>query len=208
MAKRNKNTNSKPVLPFVVGGLFLWFMLKPKTASAGAGNSYVPAITTGGNGFVPTKGYNGSPDESYLGLAPTSKNRGVRNNNPGNEKRGGSAWNGKIPFSQSTDPVFEQFTAYKYGVRVIIYELKNNYIGAGYDTVDKIMRRYDPPGNTGYINHVAQRLGVGLHDTLVADKATLKKLVQAITRWENGRVPLTYPEVVTNEQFETAWSIL
>jgi hypothetical protein len=207
MAKRKKSTKPKPILPYVMGGLFLWFMLKPKAASAGSG-SYTPAITTGGNGFTPTRGSNGSSDESYLGLTPTATNRGVRNNNPGNEKRGSSAWNGKIPFAQSTDPIFEQFTDYKYGVRVIIYELKNNYIGAGHNTVDKIMRRYDPPGNTGYINHVAQRLGVGLHDTLTADKDTLKKLVQAITRWENGRVPLTYPEVVTNEQFETAWSIL
>ena len=205
MAKTKKTNNSKPILPFVVGGLFLWMIFRPKTASAGG--SYTPSITAGGNGFVPTRGFNGSVDESYLGLDAATTPRGIRNNNPGNVKRGSSNWNGKIPFGQSTDQVFEQFEAYKYGVRVMMYELKNNYINAGYNTVDKIMRRYNPPGNVPYINYVAQRLGVGVNDTLTADKDTLRKLVQAIARWENGTTT-NVPETITNEQFETAWSIL
>jgi hypothetical protein len=205
MAKIKKNTN-KPFLPIVVGLGLLWMLTRPKTANAGGAGS-AGLITTGGNGFVPTRGSNGSPDESYLGLTPTSKNRGIRNNNPGNVKRGSSPWNGKIPFSQSTDQLFEQFEAYKYGVRVMIYELQNNYINDGYNTVDKIMRRYNPPGNINYIDYVARRLGVGIHDTLTANKATLKALVQAIARWENGTTA-NVPETITNEQFEIAWSIL
>ena len=166
----------------------------------------LPTASGGSNGYTPVEGYPGSINESYLGLANAP--RGIRNNNPGNEKRGGSNWNGKIPFSQSTDNTFEQFYTYPHGVRVTIYELKNNYINSGFNTVDKIMRRYDPPGNPNYINYVAQKTGLGLHNPLVADKATLRKLLQAITRWENGQTDVNAPEVVTNAQFETAWYIL
>lgn len=163
---------------------------------------------SGGNGYAPVTGSPGSLNESYLGIPSNGRNRGIRNNNPGNEKRGPSAWQGKVPFSQSTDTVFEQFYTYPQGVRVMIYELKNNYINDGFNTVDKILKRYDPPGNTSYINFVAGRMGVGINDVLIADKATLKKLVQAMTRFENDQKLATQPEVVTDAQFETAWSIL
>lgn len=217
-ASKNKAGNSmmsSPVLPVaIIGlGLFLWASSASATPTYtppnGGGSNPTPGLPpAGGNGYTPVTGSPGSLNESYLGIPSNGRNRGIRNNNPGNEKRGSSPWNGKIPFSQSTDSTFEQFYTYPHGVRVTIYELKNNYINAGHNTVKKIMERYDQVGNTSYQNYVAGRLGVGINDILVADKPTLKKLVQAITRFENDQKLSTDPEVVTDAQFEAAWSIL
>lgn len=213
-----KNKEAIPVVPLLIGLGVLYMMFAPQTTYAnsgggGGGNNgggYIPIgpPPAGGNGYTPVTGSPGSMNESYLGIPSNGNNRGIRNNNPGNEKRGSSAWNGKIPFSQSTDSVFEQFYTYPQGVRVTIYELKNNYINDGHNTVKKIMERYDQVGNTSYQNYVAGRLGVGINDVLIADKPTLKKLVQAITRFENDQKLATQPEVVTDAQFEAAWSIL
>lgn len=223
-AKKKKSTSKKkaattlPVVPILIGMGVLYMMFAPQTTYAnsggggnnGGGGGYIPIgpAPAGGNGYTPMAGSPGSLTESYLGLPATSTPRGIRNNNPGNEKRGASNWQGKVPFSQSTDPIFEQFYTYAQGVRVMIYELKNNYINDGFNTIDKILRRYDPPGNTGYINYVSQQTGFGVHTVLTADKPTLKKLVQAMSRFENGRTTAGLPEVVTDAQFETAWSIL
>lgn len=223
-APKKKAAASIPLVPILVGVGILYLMFAPQTTYAntnnnggggggnnnGGGGGYIPIgpPPAGGNGFTPMTGSPGSADESYLGLPATSTPRGIRNNNPGNEKRGASNWQGKVPFPQSTDNVFEQFYRYRDGVRVMIYELKNNYINDGFNTIDKILRRYDPPGNTGYINYVSGKTGLGIHTVLTADKPTLKKLVQAMTRFENDRKLVTQPEVVTDAQFEAAWAIL
>lgn len=215
-SKANKTSNSmmSPVLPVaIIGlGLFLWASsasAAPTYTPPNGGSNPTPGLPpAGGNGYAPVTGSPGTLNESYLGSPAATTPRGIRNNNPGNEKRGSSNWQGKVPFSQSTDTVFEQFYTFPHGVRVMIYELKNNYINAGFNTVDKILKRYDPPGNTNYINFVAGKLGVGINDVLVADKPTLKKLVQAMSRFENGHTQAGTPEAVTDAQFEAGWSIL
>lgn len=209
MSNKTKKVNI-PYGKITIGLGFLYLLTQSNTANAGAGGTVPLLPGSGGNGFVPVQGSEGTWDESYLGLSGAP--RGVRNNNPGNEKRTNSNWNGKIPFAYSSDPVFEQFSSYGDGVRVMIYELKNNYIDAGFNTIDKIIKRYAPPSsNPGYLNYIAyvsQRTGLSANQTLSSDKNTLKKLVQAMTRLENGQTGASSPEIVTDLQFDYAWSIL
>ena len=69
--------------------------------------------------------------------------RGIRNNNPFNIKRSSSRWLGKVPFKDSTDPVFEQFTDIDYGLRAGFILLRN-YIKRGDNTYRKIITRFAP----------------------------------------------------------------
>ena len=89
--------------------------------------------------------------------------------------------------------------------------MKNNYINAGYNTIDSLLDRYDPPGNPNYKSYVSQRTGYGLNDVLVANKKTLKALVQAITRFENGYTGtglLGANEVVSDATFDYAYTLI
>ena len=89
---------------------------------------------------------------------------------------------------------------------MMIKELKNNYIGAGYNTIDTLLNRYDPPGNPNYKTFVSTQTGIGITDVLTDDKATLKKLVQALSRFENGYTGT--PEVVSDLTFDLAYSLI
>jgi hypothetical protein len=206
MAKDNTGRN----IMLIALGLFL---LMPKKSKGGTGSTYAG----GGNGYAPSSGSEGDIGESYLGIIPTSLNRGIRNNNPGNVKfYNSNAWQGKVSLSQNTDsldtdgePKFEQFTSYPYGVRVMIYLLKNRYIPNGHNTLTKILDRYDPGFNPGYLQHLVDRVGISANQTIGAnDETIIKKIVQALTRWENGQTNLSSPEVVTDIQYQTARNIL
>lgn len=70
--------------------------------------------------------------------------RGIRNNNPFNIKRSSNCWLGKVPFSASTDKVFEQFESIDYGLRAGI-KLLIKYIRVDkLKTVREIISRYAP----------------------------------------------------------------
>ncbi|MEO6498293.1 MAG: hypothetical protein ABIN95_04740, partial [Mucilaginibacter sp.] len=75
---------------------------------------------------------------SYLGKSGLP--RGMKNNNPGNIRRGATAWQGKIPLGQNTDGAFEQFTTYVYGIRAMIKNLLS-YYRDGLNTVERIIYR-------------------------------------------------------------------
>jgi hypothetical protein len=175
----------------------------------------IPPNTGIGNGFTPVKGTHGSLDESYLDTTDSRANLTTRYNNPMAIKyRSYNNWNGKIPLQPGESRTFEKFFSYPQGVRAGIYLLRYRYLADGYNTVDSIIKRYAPTSDNtiqqqeNYINYVAGRLGVGKHTVLNNDKATIKKLVQAMARFEGGQTNFSSPELVTNTQFETAWSIL
>lgn len=132
--------------------------------------------------------------------------RGMKNNNPGNIRISGNAWNGKIPVSQNTDGTFEQFTFYKYGVRAML-KLIRNYIGQGHNTIAKIINRYAPDTEnhtTAYINFVAQNSGVNPNATInLNDFVLLQSIIIAMAHFENGRA-----NAITPDDFATAWNIL
>jgi len=141
---------------------------------------------------------------SYLGQKGLP--RGMRNNNPGNIRISANAWKGKVPAGQNTDGAFEQFSTYAYGIRAMIKNLLT-YYSRGIRTLHDIIYTWAPPadGNDSatYVDFVAQRTGLPKKTALnLTDKATMQKLVLAMSEMENGR------KAVTPEQFAHAWSIV
>lgn len=156
----------------------------------------------------------GQPDPSQLPPAnlrmdyrgQATQPRGIRNNNPGNIKRGSSQWVGKVPYSESTDGTFEQFTYYVYGVRAMIKLLKT-YIEGGTNNIAKIINRWAPAADNNnpqaYIGHVVLKTGIPADQTIsYSNVAQIKALVRAIADYENGKV-----NTVSDEVFDYAYSI-
>ena len=117
--------------------------------------------------------------------------RGIRNNNPGNIRHGGSQWQGMS--AQQTDPEYVQFDDPAYGIRALALLLKNYQARYGLNTVRGIIDRWAPPSEnlTGaYIAHVAKRLGV-TPDQPINVQERLVPLVESIILHENGINP--YP---------------
>lgn len=123
------------------------------------------------------------------GLAVYAMTRGLRNNNPGNIKISGNAWQGKIPPAQNTDGTFEQFTDMAHGLRALDH-LLDTYSASGYNTVDEIIRRFSATDQEDYVRNVADALDVHPDDIItVADPNTKFALVRAIIKQEQGTLP-------------------
>ncbi len=123
--------------------------------------------------------------------------RGLRNNNPGNIRKGTSQWQGMS--AQQTDSAFVQFVSPVYGIRALAKLLKNYQARYGLDTVEEIISRYAPPNEniTGsYVRAVADSIGVAPRQTINVNQY-LPALVAAITKHENGLQP--YPESLIRE---------
>lgn len=201
--------NSILALGLLGGG---WLLSRSSSATAANSSGYNLPVGASQNGIVPVRGSHSSLDESFLNIQGYPP--GIRNNNPGNIKRGASNWNGKIPYTQSQDNTFEQFQSWSYGVRAMAYLLKNRYVGAGYDTPYKVIHKWAPVSDntvqstSNYVDYVAGFFWGGRHDRFPNTKDTIRVLVQAIARWENARTSTRFPELITDQQFETAWSIL
>lgn len=131
------------------------------------------------------------PELSFLegiGIMTPDNTRGERNNNPGNIRKSGSNWQGKV---DGVDPSFETFADPESGLRALAKLLKNYQVNYGLRTVRAIVSRWAPntENNTAaYVKSVAERLGVGPDDAInLNDQATLAALVEAIVIHENGR---------------------
>jgi hypothetical protein len=157
-----------------------------------------PVVDSGSSPFV--RNYFGQKG-ALSSLFP----QGIRNNNPGNLKMSGSVWNGELSESQNTDGTFEQFTTFEHGVRAMI-KLVKNHIGNGHNTIAKLIAKYAPssenPTST-YVDFVAKNTGIDKNANLTATKETLKKLVQAIGKFENGQ---NYP--IYDSHFEDGYKML
>lgn len=133
--------------------------------------------------------------------------RGLRNNNPGNLIRTKNAWTGKIPYPQSKDEKFEQFTHLKYGIRAMIKDLVND-INKGKNTVTKLISEYAPKSENNteaYILAVCKTIGVGKNDKITSiNNGFLLLLVRAILKVELGEQH-TY---VTDSDINDALQIL
>ena len=104
-----------------IGGLILYFATRATASGGGGGTTNALMLL------------------SYLGQS--NQPRGIRNNNPGNLRISGNAWQGKIPTSQNTDGAFEQFSYYVYGVRAMIKLIGNDHTNYGLNTVAQIINR-------------------------------------------------------------------
>ena len=133
--------------------------------------------------------------------------RGLRNNNPGNLKRGASAWQGKIPFPQSKDKTFEQFSSVAYGIRAMYKDLIHD-INKGKNTVKSLISEYAPKeeNNTeAYINKVCKTLGIKPTDKLTSiNSAFLLVLGRAIVKVEIGKDHV----LITDDDLKEGLSLL
>lgn len=132
--------------------------------------------------------------------------RGLRNNNPGNLKqtKPRQGWVGSV--DNPSDPIFEEFERYVYGVRAMT-KLIRNKVNAGYNTPRKLIYNWAPPSDNNptddYVYHVATTAAIGINDTINPnDKELIKAIAIAIEGQENGMV------VMTDDDFDHAWSLL
>lgn len=126
--------------------------------------------------------------------------RGIRNNNPGNIEWN-SPWQGLLPVGRRTDSRFAQFASPTFGIRalacvIITYQDKRRAKdGSAIDSVREIIERWAPHienDTNAYVKHVAAAVGIGPDDETVDvhDYRTVKAIVEAIIRHENGPGPL------------------
>jgi hypothetical protein len=131
---------------------------------------------------------------TYLGKTKdwlgNALSRGYRNNNMGNIRISKTKnYLGRVPLEKNTDGSFEQFIEFRYGTLAMI-ELLEKYINGGTDTLRKVIYKYAPPSENDssvYLNNVSKWAGISLDTSLNTDKNTLKGLVIAMGRVENGR---------------------
>ena len=148
-------------------------MMKPSTIVVIIGAFAVIAITAGA-------GYS------------RYKQRGIRNNNPGNLVITSAAWKGKTPVAKNTDGHFEQFSSHLYGIRAMFRDIRGDIETDGLNTVTKLINTYAPPheNNTiAYITAVSGALKKSAHARIVP--ADYPALIAAIIKHENGVQP--YP---------------
>lgn len=128
--------------------------------------------------------------------------RGIRNNNPGNIRKG-QPWQGLAP--NQTDPAFDQFITPQYGIRAIV-KIILSYQTRGYDTIRKIINAWAPTNEndtTAYINNVASLIGVAPDDCInLQNMEVWDKLIKAIIRQENGQQP--YPDDIIDAGIKMA----
>lgn len=116
--------------------------------------------------------------------------RGLRNNNPGNIRADGTAWEGLA--TPSSDGTFFVFTDPTYGIRAM-GRILTNYVGADGVTpsVTGIISRWAPPSENdtaSYIADVAYQLGIDPNATFDLP-SVLPALTAAIISHENGLNP-------------------
>ena len=123
--------------------------------------------------------------------------RGIRNNNPGNIRRGapwlGLASRHEMTPEQKREKEFCVFRAPEWGIRAIvkiIYTYERKY---SLDTVAGIIERWAPPvenDTSSYITQVAKAMDVEQDEPLnIRADNTMRLLVRAIIKHENGSEP-------------------
>lgn len=132
------------------------------------------------------------------GVAVHQMTRGIRNNNPGNIRRG-QRWQGLAP--QQTDPDFDQFVSPYWGIRALAKTLKTYQAKHGLNTVAGIIERWAPPSEnitSSYINSVSKHLGVAPDAAIDLNNTnTLALITNAIIKHENGVNPYSAEEVLS-----------
>lgn len=136
-------------------------------------------------GRMATKKEDGAAPKPSTGT--TSGVRGIRNNNPGNIRKGSKKiWLGEVWPSQ--DSAFSQFMTMAYGVRALLIDLVNKHKN-GYNTVQKIIYRYAPPTenySARYAKFVADAMGLTVNQSFPMTEANLLKFAKAVAKFENG----------------------
>jgi len=116
--------------------------------------------------------------------------RGIRNNNPGNLR--------SAPNAVGNDGSFPIFSNPNDGLAAMSRQLQL-YGSRGKDTPYGIIHTYAPStenDSQAYINAVTKDTGFGAHEKLdLSDPATLKRLMTAMIRHENGSQPYSESDI-------------
>lgn len=128
--------------------------------------------------------------------------RGLRNNNPLNIRRSSSRWLGEVDaLNGRRDTTFCQFSDLQYGYRAAAKLLRTYQTKYGCRTPEQIISRWAPThenSTRAYITQVTEQMTrqggqritatspISLHDT-----DTLRLLITAMHRVENGQAPST-----------------
>lgn len=117
--------------------------------------------------------------------------RGIRNRNPGNIRRSGDRWQGLAPVQSDLD--FFVFESPLWGIRAMARILRNYQRRYGLRTINQIVARWAPAvenDTAAYAAAVAKAMRIGVGRRLdLSDDATLRDLIAAIIRHENGIQP-------------------
>jgi len=121
--------------------------------------------------------------------------RGLKNNNPGNIRRGGDTFQfEKLP---STDAAFKQFMNMPSGYRAMFVTL-STYLTLGHNTIAEIINRWAPDNENdtkAYIKTVVKLSGIKADKELKhSDGEEIKQIVAAMSQVENG-VPAVMRDV-------------
>lgn len=121
------------------------------------------------------------------GIAVYNMTRGLRNNNPGNIKYDGTAWEGLA--DPPTDGTFAIFVSPEYGIRAMARILTNYVEVDGVPaTVDALVRRWTATDQDAYVDNVSRWVGVNPDQPLDLASA-LPAVVAGMIRQENGLQP-------------------
>jgi hypothetical protein len=124
--------------------------------------------------------------------------RGIRNRNPGNIRRSSDRWKGLAALQ--SDPAFFVFETPLWGIRAMAVILRNYQRRHGLKTLGQIIGRWAPPGENdtaSYVAAVSKATRIGPRAQLdLRDAATLRALIAAIIRRENGLQPYD-PETIS-----------
>lgn len=130
-------------------------------------------------------------------MAKKTVPRGLRNNNPGNIRINGVAYQGEV--LPSKDKAFKQFSAMAYGYRAMFVLLHTYQRKYGLRSIETMISRYAPSNENhtrGYIDAVAEWSGVPASCRVTSTNAeVMVPIVAAMSRVENG-VPAVMDDVV------------
>lgn len=132
------------------------------------------------------------------GVAVHQMTRGIRNNNPGNIRRG-QKWQGLAP--QQTDAAFDQFISPYWGIRALAKTLKTYQVKHGLNTIAGVIERWAPPNEnitSAYVDSVAKHVGIAPNAVIDLNNInTLALIANAIIKHENGINPYSAEEVLS-----------
>lgn len=126
--------------------------------------------------------------------------RGIRNNNPGNIRKG-IKWLGRV--EPGKDASFIEFQSMPYGIRALYIDLINKH-KSGLKTVRDIIYRYAPPSENltdAYVASVAKEVGIPANAIFEPKASTFKKFAAAVARHENGKDA----NLITTADWSSGW---
>jgi hypothetical protein len=126
--------------------------------------------------------------------------RGIRNNNPGNIKDDGTAWQGVV----GSDGTFLIFSDMSWGVRAMATSI-TNMVNKGLNTIDLLIRSWSATDQDAYVANVAQAVGVDPNQVLALDAGTLARIIRAMITQENGTA---FTQYVTDDDIQSGIALM